>query len=64
MSIVELLLLAALAAWIATLINIIRTPEGAFRAGSQIIWVLVVVLAPLIGVPLYWLMAAPQRRPG
>jgi phospholipase D-like protein len=50
------------AAWVATLVNIIRTPEGSFRVGSQMLWVLIVVLVPFIGVPLYWIMAAPPRR--
>jgi Phospholipase_D-nuclease N-terminal len=53
--------LALVAVWVLTLVNIIRTPEGSFRVGSQIMWVLIVVLVPIIGVPLYWVMAAPQR---
>jgi phospholipase D-like protein len=61
MAIGVLIVLVLVAAWIATVVNIIRTPEGTFRAGSQIPWVLLVVLAPFIGVPLYWILAAPQR---
>jgi phospholipase D-like protein len=61
MAIGVLIVLVLIAAWIATLVNIIRTPEGSFRVGNQIVWVLVVILVPFIGVPLYWIMAAPQR---
>ena len=56
-----LIALVLLAAWIATLVNIIRTPEGSFRVGNQMMWLLIVILVPFIGVPLYWIMAAPQR---
>jgi hypothetical protein len=56
-----LIALVLLAAWIATLVNIIRTPEGSFRVGNQMMWLLIVILVPFVGVPLYWIMAAPQR---
>ena len=62
MAIAFIIVLMLIALWIATLVNIVRTPEGAFHAGSQIVWLLMVILIPFIGVPLYWVMAAPQRE--
>lgn len=48
--------------WALTIANIIRTPEGAYRAGNQIVWLLVVILVPVIGVPLYWILGSPTAR--
>lgn len=61
-----LLLLGAIALWAYTIAAVLRTPEGAFRNANQIAWLLVVILVPLIGVPLYWVMegAARNRFPG
>jgi Phospholipase_D-nuclease N-terminal len=54
--------IALLVLWAVTIANIIRTPEGAYRAGNQIVWLLVVIFVPFIGVPLYWILGAPQTR--
>jgi hypothetical protein len=54
--------LALLALWIFTLVNIIRTPDGSYRAGNQVVWLLVVILTGPIGVALYWVLGAPQTR--
>lgn len=54
--------LALLAIWIFTLANIIRTPDGSYRVGNQIVWLLVVILTGPIGVALYWILGAPQNR--
>ena len=62
MSIAVIIVLMLVALWIATLVNIVRTPAASFRAGSQTVWLLMVILIPFIGVPLYWVMAAPQRE--
>jgi len=51
-----------LVVWALTIANVIRTPDHAYRAGNQIVWVLVVIFVPIIGVPLYWILGAPQTR--
>jgi hypothetical protein len=56
-----IIVIALLVVWGFTLANIIRTPDHAYRAGSQLVWILVVILVPFIGVPLYWILGAPQR---
>lgn len=56
-----IILIALLVVWGITIANIIRTPDHAYRAGNQIVWILVVILVPIIGVPLYWILGAPQR---
>jgi len=54
--------IALIAIWVRTIIDIIKLPEGSFRAGNQVVWLLVVILVPFIGVPLYWVIGAPQTR--
>ena len=51
-----------IAVWIRTIIDIVRTPDISYRAGNQIVWLLVVILVPFVGVPLYWIIGAPQTR--
>ncbi len=51
-----------IALWVRTIIDIIRTQDYSYRAGNQVVWLLVVILVPFIGVPLYWILGAPQRR--
>ena len=57
-----LFLLLLLGVWALTIANVIRTPDGSYRAGNQIVWLLVVILVPIIGVPLYWVLGAPATR--
>jgi hypothetical protein len=57
----ELLLILAIALWIGTIVHVIRTPNERFRASNQVVWLLVVILVPLIGVPLDWILGAPSR---
>lgn len=59
---VPLIVLALVGVWVLTIASIIRTPEHAFRTGNQVVWLLVVLLVPLVGVPLYYVMGAPARR--
>lgn len=54
--------LVLLVVWGFTIANIIRTGEHGYRAGNQIVWLLVVILVPVVGVPLYWILGAPQTR--
>lgn len=51
-----------IALWVRTIIDIIRTQDYQFRAGNQVVWLLVVILVPLVGVPLYYILGAPERR--
>lgn len=48
--------------WVRTIIDIIKNQDYSFRAGNQVVWLLVVILVPFIGVPLYWILGAPDRR--
>ncbi len=54
--------IAILVLWALTIASIIRTPDHAYRAGNQIVWLLVVILAAPVGVPLYWILGSPQTR--
>lgn len=47
--------------WIRTLVHIIQTPDHMFRAGSQVLWAIVVILVPFIGLVLYYALGAPDR---
>lgn len=49
------------ALWLWTLVDAIRTPDEAFRAGSQLVWVLVIVFAQLIGSIVYLAVGRPRR---
>ena len=57
-----LILIIMLVVWGLTIANVVRTPDHAYRAGNQIVWLLVVILVPIIGVPLYWILGAPTAR--
>lgn len=52
--------LALLIVWVLTIANVIKTPDYRYRAGNQLVWLLVVILVPIIGVPLYWILGAPE----
>jgi phospholipase D-like protein len=56
-----LVFIVLIVVWVRTILDIIRTQDYQYRAGNQIVWLLVVILLPLIGVPLYWVFGAPQR---
>ena len=60
LGLIVVILLIAL--WVRTIIEIIRTQDYQYRAGSQVVWLLVVILVPLVGVPLYYILGAPERR--
>lgn len=57
-----LVLIILLVVWGLTIANVVRTPDHAYRAGNQIVWLLVVILVPIIGVPLYWILGSPTAR--
>jgi hypothetical protein len=48
--------------WVRTIIDIVKTQDYRYRAGNQVVWLIVVILVPLIGVPLYWILGAPENR--
>ena len=50
------------ALWVRTIMLIVRTPDHAYRTGNQVVWLLVVILVPFIGVPLYYILGAPAPR--
>lgn len=54
------LLLFAL--WLYTIVSVIKTPDHMYRAGTQVVWLLAVILVPMVGVPLYWILGSPQTR--
>ncbi|HJR19733.1 MAG TPA: PLDc N-terminal domain-containing protein [Actinomycetota bacterium] len=53
-----------IALWVRTIIDIIKNQDYRFRAGNQIVWLIVVILVPFVGVPLYWILGAPERPMG
>jgi hypothetical protein len=52
--------LAAFGVWIWALIDAIRTPDGSFRAGNQLIWVLVILIGNLLGAIIYLIVGRPS----
>jgi hypothetical protein len=58
---IPLVVIFLIGLWVRTIIDIIKGQDYRFRVGNQIVWLLVVILLPIIGVPLYWIMGAPQR---
>ena len=54
-------LLAAGVFWIWSLVDAIRVPESAFRAGTKVVWVVVIAVTGFIGSLVY--MAVGRPRP-
>jgi uncharacterized integral membrane protein len=47
--------------YVFALIDAIRVPEDSmYRSGNKLIWVIVILLAPLVGSIIYFLIGAPQ----
>lgn len=58
-----LVVLALVALWIWALVDAIRVPDDAhYRAGTKLIWVLVIVLTGFIGAAVYLAVGRPARR--
>ena len=56
-----LILLGFLAFWVWSLVDAVRVPDdSAFRAGSKVIWVIVIALTGLIGSVVYLVMGRPR----
>jgi hypothetical protein len=59
-----LVVLALAALWIWALVDAIRVPDNSdYRAGTKLIWVLVIVLTGFIGAAVYLAVGRPVRRP-
>jgi hypothetical protein len=58
---VLLLALGAFALWVWTLVDVIQVPgDDRFRAGNQLIWVLVIVFTQVIGSVIYLAIGRPE----
>lgn len=50
----------SIALWIWTLVDVVKVPnDSCFRAGNQLTWILVVVLAGIIGSIIYLAVGRP-----
>jgi hypothetical protein len=50
----------ALVLWIWALVDAIRVPDDAmYRVGTKLVWVLVILLAGILGAVLYLILARP-----
>ena len=59
-----LILLALVAVWAWALVDAIRVPDDAhYRAGTKLVWVLVIALTGLIGAAIDLTVGRPARRP-
>jgi Phospholipase_D-nuclease N-terminal len=59
-----LLVLALLALWVWALVDAIRVPDDSgYRAGTKLLWVLVIALTGLIGAAVYLVVGWPTGRP-
>ena len=57
--------LAAFAFWIWAIVDVVKVPDDSmFKAGSKLVWVLVIVLTGVIGAVIYLVVgrAAPGNR--
>ena len=63
-ALILLVILALVALWLWALVDAIRVPDDAhYRAGTKLVWVLVIALTGLIGAALYLAVGRPTRRP-
>ena len=54
-------LLAAIGFWVWTLVDAIRVPDdSAYRAGSKVLWVVVIAVTGFIGSVIYMAMGRPR----
>ena len=60
-ALLPILAILLIALWVRTIIDIIKNQDYRFRAGNQVVWLIVVILVPFVGVPLYWILGAPDR---
>ena len=60
-ALLPILAILLIALWVRTIIDIIKNQDYRFRAGNQVVWLIIVILVPFVGVPLYWILGAPDR---
>jgi hypothetical protein len=58
--VILLALLGFLAFWVWSLVDAIRVPDEAFRAGSKVIWVVVIAVTGFIGSIVYLAVGRPR----
>jgi phospholipase D-like protein len=59
--VIGLIGLIGLAVWIWALVDAIRVPDDSqYRSGNKLVWVLVIVLAQLIGAIIYFVVGRPE----
>jgi hypothetical protein len=57
-------ILAVVAVWVWALVNAIRVPDDSgYRAGTKLLWVLVIALTGLLGAALYLAVGRPTQNP-
>ena len=57
-------ILALAALWVWALVDAIRVPDDSdYRAGTKLVWILVIVLTGFIGAAVYLAVGRPARRP-
>ncbi len=54
------LMAAATVFWVWALVDAVRRPEGGYRHGSQVLWVLVIALTHSVGAVVYVLFGRPR----
>ena len=57
------LVAAAIAFWIWALVDAVRAPEGSYRTGTKLIWVLVIALTQFVGAVIYYAVGRGRDRP-
>jgi hypothetical protein len=62
---VLLFFLVGLGLWIYALVDAIRVPDDySYRSGTKLVWVLVIVLAGIVGAIVYLLVGKPAAGTG
>jgi Phospholipase_D-nuclease N-terminal len=63
-ALILLVILALAALWVWALVDAIRVPDDSdYRAGTKLVWILVIVLTGFIGAAVYLAVGRPARRP-
>jgi hypothetical protein len=63
-ALILLVILALAALWVWALVDAIRVPDDSdYRAGTKLVWILVIVLTGFIGAAVYLAVGRPTRRP-
>jgi hypothetical protein len=53
--------LAAFALWVWAIVDVVKVPDDSmFKAGTKLVWVLVVVITGVVGAIIYLLVGRPE----